>query len=47
MFAREYDNVCLNDPVADAGVSKGAFYHWFPSRRWSRHSRDIIDAALR
>ncbi|WAJ46537.1 TetR/AcrR family transcriptional regulator [Mycobacterium sp. Aquia_216] len=30
--ARGYDNVSLNDLIADAGVSKGAFYHWFPSK---------------
>jgi AcrR family transcriptional regulator len=27
-----YENVSLNDLIADAGVSKGAFYHWFPSK---------------
>src|ERR1700744_3086554 len=27
-----YQNVSLNDLIADAGVSKGAFYHWFPSK---------------
>lgn len=27
-----YDNVSLNDLIAAAGVSKGAFYHWFPSK---------------
>jgi AcrR family transcriptional regulator len=27
-----YDNVSLNDLIADAGVSKGGFYHWFPSK---------------
>jgi TetR/AcrR family transcriptional regulator, cholesterol catabolism regulator len=27
-----YDSVSLNDLIADAGVSKGAFYHWFPSK---------------
>ena len=27
-----YDNVSLNDLIADAGVSKGAFYHWFRSK---------------
>ena len=27
-----YDNVSLNDLIADVGVSKGAFYHWFPSK---------------
>jgi TetR/AcrR family transcriptional regulator, cholesterol catabolism regulator len=33
LFAqRGYDNVSLNDLIADAGVSKGAFYHWFPSK---------------
>lgn len=30
--ARGYENVSLNDLIADAGVSKGAFYHWFPSK---------------
>lgn len=34
-----YDNVSLNDLIADAGVSKGAFYHWFPSK-------DALVAAL-
>jgi TetR/AcrR family transcriptional regulator, cholesterol catabolism regulator len=29
---RGYDNVSLNDLIADAGVSKGAFYQWFPSK---------------
>jgi TetR/AcrR family transcriptional regulator, cholesterol catabolism regulator len=29
---RGYENVSLNDLIADAGVSKGAFYHWFPSK---------------
>jgi AcrR family transcriptional regulator len=29
---RGFDNVSLNDLIADAGVSKGAFYHWFPSK---------------
>src|SRR5580693_5592861 len=33
LFVRHgYDNVSLNDLIADAGVSKGAFYHWFPSK---------------
>jgi AcrR family transcriptional regulator len=33
LFVRDgYDNVSLNDLIADAGVSKGAFYHWFPSK---------------
>ncbi len=27
-----YDNVSLNDLIAHAGISKGAFYHWFPSK---------------
>jgi TetR/AcrR family transcriptional regulator, cholesterol catabolism regulator len=36
---RGCDNVCLNDAIADAGVSKGAFYHWFPSK-------DALIAAL-
>jgi len=34
-----YDNVSLNDVIADAGISKGAFYHWFPSK-------DALIAAL-
>ena len=33
------ENVSLNDLIADAGVSKGAFYHWFPSK-------DALIAAL-
>lgn len=33
LFLRHgYDNVSLNDLIADAKVSKGAFYHWFPSK---------------
>lgn len=33
LFVRDgYDNVSLNDLIADAGISKGAFYHWFPSK---------------
>lgn len=33
LFLRHgYDNVSLNDLIADAGVSKGAFYHWFASK---------------
>ena len=33
LFLRDgYDNVSLNDLIADSGVSKGAFYHWFPSK---------------
>ena len=40
LFLRHgYDNVSLNDLIADAGVSKGAFYHWFPSK-------DTLIAAL-
>jgi len=40
LFLRySYDNVSLNDLIADAGVSKGAFYHWFPSK-------DALVAAL-
>jgi len=34
-----YENVSLNDLIADAGVSKGAFYHWFSSK-------DALVAAL-
>jgi AcrR family transcriptional regulator len=29
---RGYDNVSLNDVIGDARISKGAFYHWFPSK---------------
>ena len=33
LFLRHgYENVSLNELIADAGVSKGAFYHWFPSK---------------
>jgi AcrR family transcriptional regulator len=33
LFLRHgYDNVSLNDLIANAGFSKGAFYHWFPSK---------------
>ena len=40
LFLRQgYDNVSLNDLIAAAGVSKGAFYHWFPSK-------DALIAAL-
>lgn len=27
-----YDNVSLNEIISTAGVSKGAFYHWFASK---------------
>jgi TetR/AcrR family transcriptional regulator, cholesterol catabolism regulator len=27
-----YDNVSLNEIISNAGVSKGAFYHWFASK---------------
>jgi TetR/AcrR family transcriptional regulator, cholesterol catabolism regulator len=40
LFLRHgYENVSLNHLIADAGVSKGAFYHWFPSK-------DALVAAL-
>jgi TetR/AcrR family transcriptional regulator, cholesterol catabolism regulator len=40
LFLRHgYDNISLNDVIADAGISKGAFYHWFPSK-------DALIAAL-
>lgn len=29
---RGFHNVSLNDLIAAAGISKGAFYHWFPSK---------------
>jgi AcrR family transcriptional regulator len=31
-LARGYDNTSLNDIIAEAGISKGAFYHYFPSK---------------
>ena len=31
-LARGYDNASLNDVIAEAGISKGAFYHYFPSK---------------
>jgi AcrR family transcriptional regulator len=31
-LARGYDNASLNDIIAEAGVSKGAFYHYYPSK---------------
>jgi AcrR family transcriptional regulator len=30
--SRGYDNASLNDLIAEAGISKGAFYHYFPSK---------------
>ena len=51
LFLRDgYDNVSLNDLIADAGVSKGAFYHWFPSKDAlvealaERSARDVFAA---
>ena len=50
-----YDNVSLNELIADAGVSKGAFYHWFPSKdalisalaeRSAREGFALIEEAL-
>lgn len=31
-FARGYDDTSVNDVIAEAGVSKGAFYHYFGSK---------------
>lgn len=31
-FARGYENTTINEIIRDAGVSKGAFYHYFPSK---------------
>src|SRR5262249_34876664 len=31
-LTRGYDNASLNDVIAEAGVSKGAFYHYFASK---------------
>lgn len=46
-----YDSVSLNDVIAAAGASKGAFYHWFPSKEAllealvDRFARGILTAA--
>jgi len=32
-LVRGYDNASLNDVIAEAGVSKGALYHYFPSKQ--------------
>lgn len=46
-----YDSVSLNDVIAAAGASKGAFYHWFPSKEAllealvGRFAREILTAA--
>jgi len=32
ILQRGYDNVSLNEIIAAAGVSKGAFYHYFPAK---------------
>lgn len=51
-----YDKVSLNDLIAAAGVSKGAFYHWFPSKealvtaladKAARDGFTMIEAALK
>jgi len=31
-IVRGYDNTSLNDVIAELGASKGAFYHYFPSK---------------
>lgn len=31
-LSRGYDNTSLNDLIAEAGLSKGAFYYYFPSK---------------
>ncbi|MEX2695939.1 TetR/AcrR family transcriptional regulator [Rhizobium mongolense] len=31
-FAHGYDHTTINDIIREAGVSKGAFYHYFPSK---------------
>jgi AcrR family transcriptional regulator len=50
-----YDNISLNDLIAHAGISKGAFYHWFPSKdaliaalaeRSARQALAAVDEAL-
>jgi AcrR family transcriptional regulator len=56
LFVRQgYDNVSLNELIADAGISKGAFYHWFPSKdtlisalaeRLAREAFAVVEDAL-
>lgn len=31
-FAHGYNHTTINDIIREAGVSKGAFYHYFPSK---------------
>ncbi|PRD44028.1 TetR/AcrR family transcriptional regulator [Phyllobacterium phragmitis] len=31
-FSRGYDNTTINDIIGEAGISKGAFYHYFASK---------------
>ncbi|TIU12412.1 MAG: helix-turn-helix transcriptional regulator, partial [Mesorhizobium sp.] len=31
-FAHGYDNTTVNDIIREAGLSKGAFYHYFASK---------------
>lgn len=52
LFLRDgYERVSLNEVIAAAGASKGAFYHWFPSKEAllealaERFARNILAAA--
>src|SRR5688572_17115475 len=48
-FERGYDGTTVNDIIREAGVSKGAFYHYFVSKEALlealsvRMTRDFID----
>lgn len=50
-LGKGYDSVSLNDVIAAARASKGAFYHWFPSKEAllealvDRFAREIMAAA--
>lgn len=44
LLSNGYDSVSLNDVIAAAGASKGAFYHWFPSKEAS-YSQILVTAA--
>jgi TetR/AcrR family transcriptional repressor of nem operon len=41
ILKRGYDGTSLNDVVAAAGVSKGAFFHYFPTKQ--AVSREVIE----
>jgi len=41
LWERGYGSTSLNDVVNDAGVSKGAFFHYYPNKQ--AISKDVID----